>query len=493
MTTGSLPPPSTILRQKPPQQSLAMSSLPPPPHNNNTSHRIANSFFRSSASSSSSSATIFLSSAAVVTLLVGEGGGVTVDNDHNDSRAVTTKEDESTTILLDSHRSTLLSRILPHRMIPVVAGWPPLAYPAAFLPWIVTTTTTTTTTTCEPQATVEPEATTQSSRNADKASASTDVDSNDNNNDDNHGVDDDMDPYDNLPEHDEDTHCSMCNTFRQGPCRPYWRKLERCFKDHENEENGAVKCMKYFAAHQQCLQQYLNLYQLVSLHMKQELVRDTDRAVAKDERQNWNVDIDWGLWKQFVQEQGPDWKQTIRRTDENNSSGKDQLLPLWQRLPENTEPVLLTLHSPLPQRKEGMILKIAYALDQDGFVLGFSYNPAYQALMEQSVQSAATGTNTATAADGPASSAPPSDASDTSSDPTSVNEDALTPTTTTGGGSDDDNESYKLEFVLLPGETHSIRICAMYSENPVTASPEKDLLDVILYTSSPHPVTDGAR
>ena len=41
------------------------------------------------------------------------------------------------------------------------------------------------------------------------------------------------DPYENLPEEDEPTHCSICLTYRQGPCRPYWRKVEACTKDNE--------------------------------------------------------------------------------------------------------------------------------------------------------------------------------------------------------------------------------------------------------------------
>ena len=56
--------------------------------------------------------------------------------------------------------------------------------------------------------------------------------------DDNESDDDDndtpaTDPYDNLPEEDAPTHCSICKTYRQGPCRPYWRKVELCTKDNE--------------------------------------------------------------------------------------------------------------------------------------------------------------------------------------------------------------------------------------------------------------------
>ena len=93
------------------------------------------------------------------------------------------------------------------------------------------------------------------------------------------------DPYENLPEEDEPTDCSMCNTFRQGPCRPYWRKLERCFKDHEGQENGASHCMRYFMPHQQCLMNYTNLYNLVRLTSLQEYIDELRGRQRKEQQQ----------------------------------------------------------------------------------------------------------------------------------------------------------------------------------------------------------------
>lgn len=285
--------------------------------------------------------------------------------------------------------------------------------------------------------------------------------------------DDGPDPYDNLPEEDEETNCSMCQTFRKGPCRPQWRKLERCFKDHENEENGAVThCMRYFSPHQQCLMQYSNLYQLISLEQKQELVRDTELSVTKDERRPWKPSVDWSMLVKFHTEEAH--ASTFRQTLPHLNPSKT---PLWQRYPPDTEPVLLTVTSNLPKIHDqtGMILKVAYAVDQDGYVLGFSYNKQYGALMQQ--------TTAATDSTEKNNKQPQAETTATSS--TSANE----------YGVDDTNKNteYPLEFYLLPGETKSVRICALYAENPALAPSSKEILDALLFTSPVYSLQDAAR
>jgi len=271
------------------------------------------------------------------------------------------------------------------------------------------------------------------------------------------------DPYANLPEEDEPTECSMCNTFRKGPCRPFWRKLERCFKDHEKEENGAVKCMRYFKPHQQCIMKFTNLYQLVSLEMKQDLVRDAELSMSENERRTWKPVVDWSLWKQFTAEAGISFRETIRSKDAKSG----ELLPLWQRLPENKEPVLLSLTSQLPKVEEesGLLLKIAYAVDQDGFVLGLSYNKEYGALVEL--------------AQSKDSSSSEKETKDSDVKPDDAAGDAVPP-------EKDESTTFEFNFHVLPGETKTVTICGLYAENPVNASPDKEILDALLYKNKPY-------
>jgi hypothetical protein len=258
------------------------------------------------------------------------------------------------------------------------------------------------------------------------------------------------DPYANLPDEDEETDCSMCKTFRQGPCRPYWRKLERCFKDHEGEENGAVRCMRYFKPHQQCLMGYSNLYQLVSLEMKQELVSDLELSISEEERRKWNPQIDWSTYLEFTKETGLSYKETVQSRDTTTN----ELLPLWKRLPDNKEPVLLTLTSQLPKLnpETGMILKVAYAVDQDGYVLGLTYNKKYGELLEKSKGNTTEGTD------------------DAKNDSSEENQ-------------DNQHDQFEFDFFILPGETKSVRVCGLYSENPVGADPNKEILDALLFKS----------
>jgi hypothetical protein len=49
---------------------------------------------------------------------------------------------------------------------------------------------------------------------------------------------------DDDPNNDEETTCSICLINRQGPCRKYWLKFERCMKDHSAEKDRRQKEIK---------------------------------------------------------------------------------------------------------------------------------------------------------------------------------------------------------------------------------------------------------
>jgi hypothetical protein len=327
------------------------------------------------------------------------------------------------------------------------------------------------------------------------------------------------DPYENLPEEDEETDCSMCRTFRKGPCRPYWRKLERCLKDHESSENVGAACLKYFTPHSSCLLEYTNLYHLVSLELKQELVNDAELAVRTHERRCWvdttntMIHIDWKPWIEFFQQTGPSFQQTFPQQPSSPSTAmdtsailkeKEPPIPLWQRLPENTEPILVATKTHIPSIQEDMVLKIAYAVDQDGMVLGLSYNKAYGDLVEQTREPTPNSDNGQKPPSSSSTTVP--NASDASNSESSLSEEGNLETSKTENSEprphdpedesstatvpDEDsnnqttnNDSYEFEFHIFPGETKSVQVCAMYSENPMQAPAEKKILDVLLYKS----------
>ena len=238
------------------------------------------------------------------------------------------------------------------------------------------------------------------------------------------------DPYANLPEEDEPTECSMCNTFRQGPCGPYWRKVERCFKDHEGEENGSQKCMRYFMPHQHCLMNYTNLYNLVRMTNLQEYIDETEDTLPENQRVKMDVpDINWSLWDRFKEDVGPSFTQGLA------SVSKDT--PLWKRFPQDTEPVVLTFSTQIPrQDKAGLLLRFAYVVDQDGMVLGVESNPIYRKLKDQ-VEGR-------------------------------VREESAEDEETEPG------PSMNLEFYVVPSMTQKIKVKAMYAVDPTTPGLEGD-------------------
>jgi hypothetical protein len=288
-------------------------------------------------------------------------------------------------------------------------------------------------------------------------------------------VEEEEDPYANLPEEDEETSCSMCNTFRKGPCRPSWRKLERCFKDHEAEENGAVKCMRYFKPHSDCLMDYTNLYHLISLDFKQEFVEDSQLSVTPEERKTWAPTVDWTNWIMFNREAGDDFQQTI--------PVEDKTTPLWQRIPEDTEPVLITVVTNLPKQQEesGLLLKAAYAVDQDGRVLGFTFSKDYGDKLQQIREAAAE-------KEAPTSDDKEAPTSDEKEPPTT--DEKETPTSDEKEPEQEkkvkasDPTVMPFDFFLVPGSTTDVRVCALYAEDPVTAPVAKDILDACLMEST---------
>lgn len=127
-----------------------------------------------------------------------------------------------------------------------------------------------------------------------------------------------QDPYDNLPDEDEPTPCSICRVNRQGPCRPLWRKFERCMKDNvrnddeeergeEKEENSSsaavgIACDKYTMEWIDCIQPHRNLYMLLANEESQKEWIDPLETDLTDNMKvtplPWkDADIDWSdLW-----------------------------------------------------------------------------------------------------------------------------------------------------------------------------------------------------
>jgi len=123
----------------------------------------------------------------------------------------------------------------------------------------------------------------------------------------------DEDPYDHLPDHDDETTCTICLLNRQGPCKPYWRKLEWCMKHnlekkHEgtSSSGGGEHCDKYMIPWLQCVQSYRNTYTVLMNQMYQKdyidpveaSIHDQDKVLFNKVHPDSFLDLDdWKLYK----------------------------------------------------------------------------------------------------------------------------------------------------------------------------------------------------
>jgi len=206
-----------------------------------------------------------------------------------------------------------------------------------------------------------------------------------------------IDPYDNLPEEDEPTHCSICMTYRQGPCRPYWRKVEACTKDGEKskKEEGeeeessspdepSTRCFKYMMPWIDCASQYRNLYTLIE--MDTNYTEGVEELEATSRHFCWvpgkEPKIDWSNWEQS---ETKELEETLEAGAVYEETGK--AVPLWKTFdPANGDPKFIEIDAKVPAtiNSGDGILECAYALDQDNNVIGFAYGTKPSELMEDS-------------------------------------------------------------------------------------------------------------
>lgn len=295
------------------------------------------------------------------------------------------------------------------------------------------------------------------------------------------------DPYENLPEEDEPTTCSMCLTYRQGPCRSTWRKCEKCFKDHmdDPEGNGAKICGKYSVAFQRCLFSNIRLYSLIDLEPKQEMAEKVEIAIShKNEKSDYKegiVQIDWTAMQQFVAIEKQRGNETFERqffpdslvnTNDNQTvnGSRQRKPPLWKRvLPKEyrggaDDLAVISLDSKIPITPEleqdstsnHLFLSVAYAIDQDGMVLGLATNPMYNNLqkMAENYDSKDQARKSGSVGD--------------DNDQRNSGDDSARIKQKDGGA--DDSEYMDLDFVVIPGETKNVQFCGLYAENPVLKS-----------------------
>ena len=182
-----------------------------------------------------------------------------------------------------------------------------------------------------------------------------------------------------LNEEDDETTCTICLLNRQGPCRPFWKKVEWCMKHHEKkqdnhdetstEDNTASSslgqhCDKYMIPWLNCVQSYRNTYTVLMNKMYQQefidpmeaSIADKDRVLFDQIQPDSFLDLD--EWKQYCAG-AHDAQQHSTKDKDDSMSNKDQFL-----IPASAKVNLVD-----PETKRPVM--IAYIRDQSGNILGY--------------------------------------------------------------------------------------------------------------------------
>ncbi|CAB9505545.1 expressed unknown protein [Seminavis robusta] len=205
------------------------------------------------------------------------------------------------------------------------------------------------------------------------------------------------DPYYSIPDDDEPTDCSMCLTFRQGPCRLDWKRFELCVKDKsppkkddtattenssssEEEEppkEDPTACMKYAMPFYQCSSKHVNSYLILGNDQTQKTVTEPllktyvedaphRRLCFAPDNNNNAVTLDFTQWETFVTTlvnlggSVPtrfELKKTgfkspadaLRATWEKKSDDNDN--PQYLMMNEEGEPFLITVTAQVPMEQ----------------------------------------------------------------------------------------------------------------------------------------------
>lgn len=209
---------------------------------------------------------------------------------------------------------------------------------------------------------------------------------------------------------DEETHCTICLINRQGPCRPHWRKFERCMKDHSKssgidkgkdntgDENGNTndassgsstmgdKCDGHMMPWITCVQSHRNTYTLISNKFFQdEFVDGVEKGIHVEDKVCLGGNKDTGDepssvpvdWKQFVEFPYYDWLQEDGEGSVEREEIGSEKKGVATGREEDADAILVEGVARInlwdgngEGQNGGRRVDLAYVRDQDGLLLG---------------------------------------------------------------------------------------------------------------------------
>jgi hypothetical protein len=194
-----------------------------------------------------------------------------------------------------------------------------------------------------------------------------------------------------------------------------------------------------------CATGYRNLYALIELNTNYTMgiaELENEATVQACWAPSHEPTVNWSSWHEYVASH-PQWKLPKRSTTTNNKSSKksktssddnDQHVSLWKTLGIDRDPEMVEIFASVPSQQGQGILECAYALDQDGNVLGFSYG-------------------------------------------TKPSEVAAKASSEHEGDGNNTNSSVELKIRLLPLHTRSITVAAAYTQPAKEGAKENDPLE----------------
>ena len=254
-----------------------------------------------------------------------------------------------------------------------------------------------------------------------------------------------VDDVDEDDDEDEPTSCTICLINRQGPCRPKWRKFERCMKNNSSEDGEEVgeKCDDIMIPWLTCVQSYPNTYTLIANKFYQnDFVDGLENSISEQDKriqqslQGKPKFINFDNYEEYCMESSQDGGESKSNEETNKNDAVD-------------DPSLVQVSATINLTDDTREISLAYVRDQDGNVLGIEQFSSYKKLRKEKLESSMT---------------------------QNEDEKSEAPTKDDGAITDDNEKNIEenvelptvgdCNFSIQPGKTKSVRVFAYYKEIP---------------------------
>ena len=197
------------------------------------------------------------------------------------------------------------------------------------------------------------------------------------------------DPYANLPATDEPTHCTICRTNRNGPCKNLWRKFEYCMKDNppkrQEDDNGSAnengkepppaseddRCNKYMMDWIPCVRSNFMLYAMFANQVDADYYDKIEQRLLENNNvvKEWkadDIDVDWSDYLSMLQAEHMNIVD-VYTADQRVSE------PLWKEGDTDETLLAVEVFVRVNLQDDDLPIAICYARDDIGSIIGVGH------------------------------------------------------------------------------------------------------------------------